>query len=55
MKLFTRIFGLLAITCVMLLADGSLGQSGANFLQIGATPRGAALGGGITALATGAV
>lgn len=54
MKLFTRIFGLIAITCVMLLADGSLGQSGANFLQIGATPRGAGLGGGITALATGA-
>ena len=54
MKSFTKIFGIIAITCVMLLADGSLGQSGANFLQIGATPRGAALGGGITALVTGA-
>ncbi|MFP4548690.1 MAG: PorV/PorQ family protein [Fidelibacterota bacterium] len=54
MKLFIKIIGILAITGTMLFADGSLGQSGANFLQIGATPRGAALGGGITALAQGA-
>ncbi len=54
MKSLIKIFGIIAITCVMLLADGSLGQSGANFLQIGATPRGAALGGGITSIANGA-
>lgn len=37
-----------------LFAAGSLGQSGANFLQISVEPRGAALGGAVTALSTGA-
>ncbi|MBN2278998.1 MAG: PorV/PorQ family protein [Candidatus Marinimicrobia bacterium] len=54
MRSLIKVFGIVATTSIMLLADGSLGQSGANFLQIGATPRGAALGGGMTALATGA-
>ncbi len=36
------------------LAQGNLGQSGANFLQIGVEPRGTALGGAITALTEGA-
>lgn len=34
--------------------QGNLGQAGANFLQIGADPRGAALGGAVTALSQGA-
>ncbi len=56
MKLLIKIIGILTITgCFMMIyADGSLGQSGANFLQINATPRGAALGGGLTSLANGA-
>lgn len=48
--------------CVILLlvyslgvnAQGNLGQVGANFLQIGVDPRGAALGGAVTATAKGA-
>lgn len=36
------------------LAQGNLGQSGANFLQIAVEPRGAALGGATTALTEGA-
>lgn len=35
-------------------SQGNLAQSGANFLQIGVEPRGAALGGAVTALAEGA-
>jgi hypothetical protein len=35
-------------------SQGNLGQSGANFLQIAAEPRGAALGGAITAITEGA-
>ena len=34
--------------------QGNLGQAGANFLQIGVEPRGAALGGAVTALSEGA-
>ncbi len=45
---------LLAATFGMLMAQGNLGQSGANFLQIAVEPRGAALGGGGVALAEGA-
>ena len=41
-------------TGAQLFAGGSLGQSGANFLQIAAEPRGAALGGAITAIVDGA-
>lgn len=37
-----------------LIAGGSLGQSGANFLQIAAEPRGASLGGAVTAVSSGA-
>ena len=37
-----------------LFAAGSLGQSGANFLQIGVEPRGTALGGAVTAISKGA-
>ena len=37
-----------------LIAQGNLGQSGANFLQIHATPRGAALGGAVVAVSEGA-
>ncbi len=47
-------FIILASLNTFVIAAGNLGQSGANFLQIGVEPRGAALGGGITALATGA-
>ena len=36
------------------LSQGNLGQSGANFLQIAVEPRGAALGGAVTALSSGA-
>jgi hypothetical protein len=35
-------------------SQGNLGQSGANFLQIAVEPRGAALGGAITAISDGA-
>ncbi len=37
-----------------ILAQGNLGQAGANFLQIGVDPRGAALGGAVTAISSGA-
>ncbi len=37
------------------MSQGNLGQSGANFLQIAVDPRGAALGGAITAIADGAI
>lgn len=37
-----------------ILAQGNLGQSGANFLQIAVEPRGAALGGAVTASVNGA-
>lgn len=36
------------------LAQGNLGQAGANFLQIGVEPRGSALGGAVTATSDGA-
>lgn len=50
---------LLAISICLVLnaavfSQGNLGQSGANFLQIAAEPRGAALGGAITAISDGA-
>lgn len=38
----------------LLLGQGNLGQSGANFLQIGVDPRGSALGGAVTSVAEGA-
>jgi hypothetical protein len=38
----------------MVFSQGNLGQSGANFLQIAVEPRGAALGGAITAITDGA-
>lgn len=52
-KIFCLI--LLAFTLVGLsFAQGNLGQSGANFLQIAVEPQGAALGGAVTALTSGA-
>ncbi len=51
-----RIVILLLVFCAgtPLLAQGNLGQSGANFLQIAVDPRGASLGGALTALTNGA-
>ncbi len=54
-----RIISIIAILVFLgniapLVAGGSLGQSGANFLQIAVEPRGAALGGAATAVSNGA-
>ncbi|MEE4311818.1 MAG: PorV/PorQ family protein [candidate division KSB1 bacterium] len=56
MKIYTKIL-VMAIMVAMtspLIAQGNLGQSGVNFLQIGVEPRGTALGGAVTASAAGA-
>ena len=56
MKRLTVLFAItiyLALN-VTVFSQGNLGQSGANFLQIAAEPRGAALGGAITAITDGA-
>jgi hypothetical protein len=45
---------LLAANTSGALAQGNLGQAGANFLQIGVEPRGAALGGAVSAISEGA-
>jgi len=44
----------LVLIAQSVMAQGNLGQSGANFLEIGVTPRGQALGGAVTAIASGA-
>lgn len=56
MRAIKNIFSLsLILLCtVNIHAQGNLGQAGANFLQIAAEPRGAALGGAATATASGA-
>lgn len=53
MKFLKYLFLIILSNCI-LFGAGSLGQSGANFLQIGVEPRGASLGGAVTALASGA-
>lgn len=45
---------LLAVNTSGAMAQGNLGQAGLNFLQIGVEPRGAALGGAVSALSEGA-
>ncbi|MBN1154638.1 PorV/PorQ family protein [candidate division KSB1 bacterium] len=47
---------ILCLICIHepIYSQGNLAQSGANFLQIGAEPRGTALGGAVTALSAGA-
>ncbi len=47
-------FVILLTFSALCFAQGNLGQSGANFLQINVDPRGAALGGAVTALSEGA-
>jgi len=48
------VFGVYLGFSALSFSQGNLGQSGANFLQIAAEPRGAALGGAITAISHGA-
>ncbi len=48
------VISILMFTTRPLMAQGNLGQAGANFLQIGVEPRGTALGGAVTALTNGA-
>lgn len=48
------VFILCFVTAPAIFGQGNLGQSGANFLQIDVDPRGAALGGAVTAYAEGA-
>lgn len=55
--MFTKRFQIILLITIMcsavLQAQGNLGQSGANFLQISVDPRGTALGGAASALAEG--
>ncbi|MBN1543707.1 PorV/PorQ family protein [candidate division KSB1 bacterium] len=53
MKRIVLLFALL-LTAAPALTQGNIGQAGANFLQIDAEPRGAAMGGAVTALSQGA-